>query len=154
MIRGWFSRAHFHVYLGWYNLSYFVFTFMNRMVLPRRSINISVSSIWLCFITFPYLMSIGMRLSLQAPTSSLYYLHQCWKISPYLRSFFSKKLDYSFFRVFRCLCFPCVMLYNSRKLVPNSIPCIFLRYTPCHKWYKCLTIKGKFYISRDVIFYE
>lgn len=42
-------------------------------------------------------------------------------------------------RVFECLCFSCLRAYNGYKLLPRSLPCTFLGYSPTHKDYKCLS---------------
>ena len=45
--------------------------------------------------------------------------------------------------------------YNSHKLQPCSIPCVFLGYSLLHKGYKCLHLSSnRVYISRNVILDE
>lgn len=68
---------------------------------------------------------------------------------------FGKPLDYSFFRVFGCQCYPHLASYTSHKLQPRSTPCVFIGYIMQHKGYLCLDlIMGHTYVSRDVIFDE
>ena len=63
--------------------------------------------------------------------------------------------NYSLLKVFGCACWPNLRPYNSNKLQPRSIRCVFLGYSPIHKGYKCLHISsGRVYISRDVVFEE
>jgi histone deacetylase 1/2 len=63
--------------------------------------------------------------------------------------------DYSFLHTFGCACWPSLRKYNSRKLEFRSKMCVFLRYSPMHKGYKCLDRStGRIYVSRDVIFDE
>jgi hypothetical protein len=66
---------------------------------------------------------------------------------------FNSQPNYSFLRVFGCVCWPNLRPYNSHKLQPRSLPCVFLGYSLRHKGYHYLQIKsGRLYISRDVIF--
>lgn len=70
-----------------------------------------------------------------------------------METLFSQKPNYSFFKTFDCLCFPCIRPYNNHKLQPRSTPCIFLGYSNLHKGYKCrLTVC--LYISRHITFNE
>lgn len=62
--------------------------------------------------------------------------------------------DNKFLKVFRCSCFPLLRPYNSHKMDYRSTECIFLGYSPSHQGYKCLTLNGKLYISKDVLFNE
>jgi hypothetical protein len=63
--------------------------------------------------------------------------------------------DYIFLRTFGCLCWPNLRPYNTNKLQPRSVPCIFLGYNTLHKGYKCLHLPtNHLYISRDVVFTE
>lgn len=72
-----------------------------------------------------------------------------------LELLYNKTPDYSFLRVFGCLAYPCLRPYNSHKLQPRSLQCIFLGYIPSHKGYKCLYIPtNRDYISRHVRFEE
>lgn len=73
---------------------------------------------------------------------------------PYER-LFGKPPDYSFLRVFGCACYPNLRPYNSNKIQPRSVHCVFLGYSDIHKGYKCLhKDTGRLYISRDVVFNE
>jgi histone deacetylase 1/2 len=60
--------------------------------------------------------------------------------------------DYKFLSVFGCSCFPNLRPYNQHMLQLRSIECVFLGYSPTHKGYKCLSIEGRIYISKDVVF--
>jgi hypothetical protein len=63
--------------------------------------------------------------------------------------------DYLFLKTFGCACWPNLRPYNSHKLQPRSLQCVFLGYSLLHHGYKCLYIPtGRLYISRDVIFLE
>jgi len=63
--------------------------------------------------------------------------------------------DYTFLRTFGCLCWPNLRTYNSNKLKPRFVPCLFLGYSPLHKGYKCLHLPtNRLYFSRDAIFTE
>ncbi|KAG8497215.1 hypothetical protein CXB51_008460 [Gossypium anomalum] len=74
-------------------------------------------------------------------------------ISPY-EKLFHVKPDYSFFRVFDCLCFPNLRSFNTHKLQFRSTQCLFLGYSPLHCGYRCQDRNGKIYISRHVTFHE
>lgn len=68
---------------------------------------------------------------------------------------FKCKPDCTFLRTFGCACWPNLRPYNSNKLQPRSLECLFLGYSPHHKGYKCLHLPTKrLYISRDVVFNE
>ena len=74
--------------------------------------------------------------------------------SPFTR-LFKEKPNYSFPRVFGCVCWPNLRPYNKHKLQIRSKQCAFLGYSSMHKGYKCLDIyTGRVYISRDVVFDE
>lgn len=62
--------------------------------------------------------------------------------------------DFNFLRVFGCACFPCLRPYHSQKFHFRSTKCVFLGYSPSHKGYKCLSLSGRLYISRHVVFNE
>nr|GEX64094.1 putative polyprotein [Tanacetum cinerariifolium] len=66
---------------------------------------------------------------------------------------FKRSSDYSFLRVFGCLCFPYLYLYNRYKMGFRSTPCVFLGYSPSHRAYRCLDISTeRLYITRHVRF--
>ena len=68
---------------------------------------------------------------------------------------FHQAPDFNFLRVFGCSCWPNLRPYNSHKLQPRSIQCVFLSYSLLYKGYKCLHLSSnRIYISRDVIFFE
>lgn len=71
-----------------------------------------------------------------------------------LQLLFGKIHDYFFLKVFGCSCFPCLRLYNTHKLNFRSLECIFIGYSPNHKGYKCLSLSGKVYVSKVVVFNE
>jgi transposase InsO family protein len=61
---------------------------------------------------------------------------------------FNSQPNYSLLRVFGCVCWPNLRPYNSHKLQPCSLPCVFLGYSLRHKGYRCLHINsGRLYIS-------
>lgn len=74
-------------------------------------------------------------------------------ISPY-EKLFHEQPSYHFLRVFGCLCFPNLRPYNNHKLQVRSTPCLFLRYSPLHKGYRCQDKPGKLFVSRHVTFHE
>ncbi|GKA53687.1 retrovirus-related pol polyprotein from transposon TNT 1-94 [Tanacetum coccineum] len=68
---------------------------------------------------------------------------------------FKRSPDYSFLRVFGCLCFPHLRPYNRHKMDFRSTPCVFLGYSPSHHGYRCLDISTeRLYIARHVHFNE
>ncbi|GJT74228.1 putative RNA-directed DNA polymerase [Tanacetum coccineum] len=68
---------------------------------------------------------------------------------------FKRSPDYSFLRVFGCLCFPHLRPYNRHKMDFRSTPCVFLGYSPSHHGYRCLDISTeRLYITRHVRFNE
>ncbi|GJY75602.1 retrovirus-related pol polyprotein from transposon TNT 1-94 [Tanacetum coccineum] len=68
---------------------------------------------------------------------------------------FKRSPDYSFLRVFGCLCFPPLRPYNHHKMDFCSTPCVFLGYSPSHYGYRCLDISTeRIYIARHVHFNE
>lgn len=71
-----------------------------------------------------------------------------------LEKLFQVKPNFSFLKVFDCLCFPFIQPYNDHKLQFRSIPFTFLGYRPRDKGYKCLAKNGKLYISRHVTFHK
>ncbi|GKA01699.1 putative RNA-directed DNA polymerase [Tanacetum coccineum] len=63
---------------------------------------------------------------------------------------FKRSPDYSFLRVFGCLCCPHLCPYNGHKM-----KCVFLGYSPSHHGYRCLDISTeRLYIARHVCFNE
>ncbi|KAB2601869.1 hypothetical protein D8674_002874 [Pyrus ussuriensis x Pyrus communis] len=81
-------------------------------------------------------------------------LHHLGNISPY-EKLFAKVPDYRFLKTFGCMCFPHLVPYNKHKLMPKSIPCVFIGYDNQYKGYRCLDVaSGKVYISRNVQFDE
>ena len=75
-------------------------------------------------------------------------------MSPY-QLMFRVSPDYKFLHIFGCACWSNLRPYNSKKLQPRSVQCIFLGYSLRHKGYQCLNpISGRLYISRDVVFEE
>jgi hypothetical protein len=63
--------------------------------------------------------------------------------------------NYLFLKTFGCACWPNLRPYNSHKLQPRSLQCVFLGYSLLHRGYKCLHIPiSRLYISRDVVFLE
>lgn len=66
----------------------------------------------------------------------------------------NKYPDYSFLKVFRCMCFLHLRPFNKYKLDFRLNPCTFLGYSSHHNGYKCLNSKGKIFLSKVIIFYE
>lgn len=76
------------------------------------------------------------------------------KRSPY-QYLFNRVPDYTFLRVFGCLCFPHLRPYNHHKMDFRSTPCVFLGYSPLHHGYRCLDLSSdRLYIARHVRFDE
>lgn len=71
-----------------------------------------------------------------------------------LTKLFHIQPNYHFPKTFGCHCYPCLRPYNSHKLGFRSLPCTFLGYSNQHKGYKCLSLDGRLYVSRDVTFNE
>jgi hypothetical protein len=75
-------------------------------------------------------------------------------MSPF-EKLFSSKPNYAWLKVFGCSCWPHLKPYTTRKLEFHSKQCVFIRYSPNHKGYKCLDVSTELiYISRDVVFDE
>lgn len=63
--------------------------------------------------------------------------------------------DYSFLRVFRCLCFPYLRPYNKHNMDYRSSRCVFLGYPSSFGGYLCVDLNtGKMFICRHVRFDE
>lgn len=74
--------------------------------------------------------------------------------SPY-KLLFGVSLDYTFLRVFGCICYPYLGDYVTNKLKPRSLQCVFVGYSDRHHGYRCLhPPTGRLYVSRHVIFHE
>jgi len=68
---------------------------------------------------------------------------------------FHKILEYKSFRVFGCLCYPFIRLYNSHKLQYRSLQRVFLGYSFQNKGYLCLnTLTRRVYVTPHVVFDE
>ena len=95
---------------------------------------------WEAFVSATYLLN-------RLPTSTLN------NLSPF-ESLHGRKPYYKFLRVFGCACFPYLQPYNRHKLAFKTSKCLFLRYSPFHKGYRCLHPSGRVYIARSVAFDE
>jgi transposase InsO family protein len=74
--------------------------------------------------------------------------------SPY-KLLFGVSPDYTFLRVFGCICYPYLGDYVTNKLQPRSLQCVFVGYSDRHHGYRCLhPPTGRLYVSRHVIFHE
>jgi hypothetical protein len=88
-------------------------------------------------------------------TSLTVFPQMFFKINHLLKIFFNSVPNYLFLKTFGCACWPNLRPYNSHKLQPRSLQCVFLGYNLLHHSYKCLHIPtSRLYISRDVIFLE
>lgn len=68
---------------------------------------------------------------------------------------FSKVPDYSFLKIFGCMCFPNLTPYRKDKLSPKSAVCVFIGYSPFHKGYRCFDIRSlRVYTTTNVRFNE
>jgi hypothetical protein len=68
---------------------------------------------------------------------------------------FHQKQDYSYLRIFCCVCWPNLLPYNTHKLQFRSNECAFIGYSTLHKGFQCLDISTeRVYISRVVTFDE
>jgi hypothetical protein len=105
---------------------------------------ISQSSLPLSF--WPYAFTTAVFLINRLPTSS--------RCSPW-ELLFKLRPSYAQLRTFGCLCYPLLRPFNTHKLQPRSIECIFLGYPTNAKGYLCYDPIGhKYYTSRHVIFTE
>uniref|UniRef100_A0A2N9J6U8 Uncharacterized protein n=1 Tax=Fagus sylvatica TaxID=28930 RepID=A0A2N9J6U8_FAGSY len=78
-------------------------------------------------------------------------LGQC---SPW-EKLFHHSPPYDTFRTFGCLCYPLLHPFNTHKLQPRSLECVFLGYATHAKGYICYHPQSrKYYTSRHVIFTE
>ena len=58
-------------------------------------------------------------------------------------------------RIFGCACFPLLRPYNSNKLQPKTVTCVFLGYASSYKGYICYDVlSNRTYVSRHVVFNE
>lgn len=74
--------------------------------------------------------------------------------SPY-QKLFAQTPNYNKLKVFGSLCFPWLKPYNSHKLHPKSLPCVFLGYSLTQSAYLCLEPKShRIYVSLHVVFDE
>lgn len=74
--------------------------------------------------------------------------------SPYFE-LFGRQPNYKFLRTFGSACYPWTRPYNSSKLQPRSVRCVFLGYDSTAKGYRFFDPLSKWvYISRYVLFWE
>lgn len=58
-------------------------------------------------------------------------------------------------KIFDCVCFYLLKLYNTHKLQPKISTCIFLGYADQYKWYICFSLQTNwFFMTWHVIFDE
>lgn len=63
--------------------------------------------------------------------------------------------SYTFLKIFCCLCFPYLRLYNRHKIEFRSTLCVFLGYPTSFRGYRCLDLNtGKTFICPHVRFDE
>jgi transposase InsO family protein len=97
---------------------------------------------------WPYAFSTAAYLINHQPTPLLQHK------SPF-EILFTQSPNYKKLKKFGCLCFPLIRPYNTNKLQPKSIPCIFVGYSLTQNAYSCLDpLTNRLYQSRHVIFHE
>lgn len=73
--------------------------------------------------------------------------HVLHNFNPYTK-LYNKTPNFSFLRVFGYAVYPHLRPYNTNKLQFRSAKCVYIRYSPCHKRYKCLHILSRPATSR------
>jgi transposase InsO family protein len=74
--------------------------------------------------------------------------------SPF-EALFGQKPNYLKLKTFGCICYPFTRPYNTHKLQPKSIPCVFIGYSLAQNAYHCLEpTTNRLYLSRHVLFDE
>jgi len=68
---------------------------------------------------------------------------------------FRQQPNYLKLQKFGCLCYSLTKPYNTHKLQPKSIPCVFIGYSPTQNAYKCIDpLTARIYLSKHVLFHE
>lgn len=68
---------------------------------------------------------------------------------------FSRDPDYTFLKVFGCLCYPNTASTSTNKLSRRSVACVFIGYSQDHRGYRCYDLSTrKVLTSRHVYFDE
>jgi hypothetical protein len=107
---------------------------------------ISQSSLPLSF--WPYAFNTAMLLINRLPPS-IPNRNSPWEL------LFKTRPSYESLCTFGCLCYPLLCPYNSHKLQPRLVECVFLGYPTNAKGYLCYDPKSqKYYTSRHVLFTE
>jgi len=66
---------------------------------------------------------------------------------------FRQQPNYLKLQKFGCLCYPLTKPYNTHKLQPKPIPCVFIGYSPTQNAYKCIDpLSSRIYLSKHVLF--